>query len=112
MSKEINIKPSEALVTTWSMPDMDNAYYRVGGRRVKASLFDRVWNHASDRLDLFQRGVAYTANQICGDLFWDQLSHDEKNLADLCICDFIELGELPMAKIANSPNGSHQYCLI
>jgi hypothetical protein len=103
---------SVSLATIWSKPDIDNTYVRVCGRLVKKSFLNRVWNHANDRYDLFQMGVAYTASEICGDLFWNQLTNDESKMADLCICDFIEQGELPMAKIANSPNGSHQYCLI
>jgi hypothetical protein len=112
MSAEINISPSEELDKTRSTPDFDNAYVRVGGRRVKESFLNSVWNHVSDRLELFQFGVAYTGNQICGDLFWNRLSSDEEKFADLCICDLIEHGDLPMGKIATSPNGSPQYCLI
>jgi len=81
----------------------------IHGRWVQQGLFNLVSRQVKNRIELLKPSVAYTVKEICGGLFWKQLSSGDPKLAGSCVAELVERGELRLRSAGRNAANSLLY---
>lgn len=85
---------------------MDAQIYVIldDGTTVSKQLYDAIFQEIDEVIPAMDPGMAYTAEQLCGKEFWQQLAGNQRQ-AGKCVSSMVKTGLLPLVR----QGCEHQY---
>jgi hypothetical protein len=87
-------------------------WLKRGEIEISEATMDGVKQQAKEGIPRLQRGVKYTARQICGPSYWKVLSKADKIMTGMALAKLVADKQLPLAPAGTNWSNARVYSLI